>query len=150
MRKFVFVLAGVASAVAAPAVAQTATSDMTVQLTTEDSCTVAAGTLDFGTSANVGTAAVNGSAAITVTCNPGAAWTLTLDNGLNFGTTREMSNGTDNVPYDLYSDSLYTTAFASDTGTGSGSSTVYGQIPATAAAVPAGSYVDTVVATVTY
>lgn len=150
MRKIAFVLAGVASAVAAPAMAQTATDDMLVQLTTQDSCIVVAGVLDFGTSANVGTAAVAGSADVTITCNPGAAWTLTLGNGANFNTTRRMTDGTDFVGYGLYTDTTYGTSFASSTGTGSGLTTVYGQIPATAAAVPAGAYVDTVVATVTY
>lgn len=151
MRKIVLAVAGVAAFAAAPAFAQSTTDDMAVLLTTQDSCTVAASDLDFGTSAVVGTAAVTGSAGITVTCNPGAAWTLTLDNGDNFGTSRNMISGAgDVVPYGLFDDNTYATAFASDTGTGSGSTTVFGQIPASAAAVPAGAYADTVTVTVAY
>lgn len=150
MRKIVLAVAGVAAFAASPAFAQSSTDDMAVLLTTEDSCTVAASDLDFGTSGAVGTAAVTGSAGITVTCNPGAAWTLSLDNGANFGTTRNMTDGANLVPYGLFTDTTYATAYTTDTGTGSGSSTVYGEIPATAAAVPAGSYADSVTVTVSY
>jgi len=148
MRKTILAVAGVAAFAASPAFAQT--DDMAVLLTTEDFCTVAASDLDFGSSGQVGTSNVDGSAGITVTCNPGANWTVTLDNGLNFGTTRNMNGPGGNVPYGLFADSAYASAFSSDTGIGSGSTTVYGRIPSTATPVSAGDYADTVTVTVSY
>ncbi len=147
MRKTVLAVAGVAAFAASPAFAQTSTDDMAVLLTTQDSCTVAASDLDFGTSGAVGTADVDGSATVDVTCNPGAVWAVTLDNGLSFATTRNMSGVGGTVPYDIYSDSARTSAFVSSA---LASFTVYGRIPSTAAAVPAGDYADTVTVTVTY
>jgi spore coat protein U-like protein len=149
MRKTILAVAGVAAFAASPAFAQSS-DDMAVLLTTTDSCTVVAADLNFGSSTQVGLANIDGSAGITVTCNPGAAWTVTLDNGDNFNTTRNMSGAGGTVPYGLFSDTARSTSFSSATGVGSGSATVYGRIPSTATAVAAGAYADNVTVTVAY
>jgi spore coat protein U-like protein len=87
---------------------------------------------------------------------------LDLDNGLNnghvtLGQNRAMNSGTNYLSYDIYSNSGHTTVWLSGagsdvTGTGNGAAqtqTMYGQVPA-AQNVPAGTYNDTVVATVNF
>lgn len=161
MHKIILVAAMAAAAGAAPAFAQSATDQMPVTVTIEDNCTVAATTMNFGTQAVLGGAAVDSTADIDLTCTPGASYDVSMDVGNN-GTggvdgQRNLSNGTDTIPYNLYSDAGYssvwnTTATASGTAPASGlvSLTAYGRIPATAAAVPAGTYSDSVTVEVTF
>ena len=147
--------------------AGTATSNMSVTATVTANCTISAGSLAFGTYdpvvANASTA-LNGSATLTVTCTNGAAATLTLGQGSNANTgstdtapLRRMKTGTNFLSYSLYQDSGRSTTWGntsatgvSYTGTGSvGSVTVFAAVAA-AQNVPAGSYADTVVATITF
>ena len=99
---------------------------------------------------------------IDVTCTSGAAWSLDLDNGQNHSNAtlsqnRAMKSGSSYLSYDIYEDSSHSTVWLSGsgkdvTGTGSGAAqtqTMYGQVPA-AQNVPAGTYNDTVVATVNF
>jgi len=98
------------------------------------------------------------SGSVTITCNKGGATTIALDLGKNAasGTQPYMKNGTDTLPYLLYSDSPGGTKWSGTTlDVSAGTSqlaqvhTVYGQIPA---AQPAsfGTYSDTVTATVDF
>ena len=147
--------------------AATATANMTVQLTVTATCTVSAATLDFGTTGLLATL-INATTTLSVTCTNTTPYSVGLDNGANFSSTRRMRQGaTSNyIGYGLYTDSgrtnAWTTASSSTTcttanscalGTGNGSAqsiTVYGQVPALGAAPTPGSYTDTVTITVTY
>jgi spore coat protein U-like protein len=94
-----------------------------------------------------------------VNCTSNAPYAITLDNGANAsGAQRRMTNGgtpASFVSYNLYSDSLRTTAWtgaASVSGTGTGANqtiNVYGRVPS-GQTVPTGAYTDTVQVTVTY
>ena len=156
MRKLVFAAAGAVAFVGSPAMAQTATTDFDVLLTVENSCSVEADDLNFGNSTVVGTSAVTGSSEVRVTCTPGADYSIALGDGDNYSSGRNMSDGTNSVPYGLFQDSGHATVWNSSTtvdstGTGAEQSfAVYGQIPASASPVPAASYTDSVAVTVSY
>lgn len=163
MRKLIMLAAGAAALSASPAFAATDTDDMLVTATVIDSCTVTASPMAFTGLNTLGTANIDSSAAITLACTPNAAYDVSLDLGTNAGagTQRELVNGADStqrIPYNLYSDSARTSAWGTATGEtvagtangGVASLTAYGRIPATAAAVTAGSYSDSVTVTVTF
>ena len=120
-------------------------------------CEVSVGNLSFGTH-GVLDAAVDGSSTMSVACTSGTSYAVSLDDGLNGGSpaTRKMSKGGEFLGYGLYQDAGRSLTWAAGVdavaGTGAGSSqnlTVYGRVPAQATP-SAGSYTDTVVATVTY
>lgn len=146
--------------------AGTATSNMSVTATVSNSCTISAGALAFGAYNTVAGSAVDASGTITVACTKGSSNTVTLGQGSNANTgstdaaplRRLKDTGTNYLSYSLYQDSGRTTAWANTAGTGLGYSaassassnlTVYGRISASQDG-PAGSYSDTVVATITY
>ena len=142
------------------AIAATDTANMTVKITVTATCdihTVAPTDVDFGSVASTAANVASTGGVLTVKCTSGTPYTIGLDNGANFSTTRRMKNGTTNfVPYGLFRDAAFanawgTTAGTTQAGTGNGANqtlTVYGRVP-TAAGV-AGAYTDTVIATVTY
>ena len=156
----------------APTMAQTgtATQNLTVQITITASCTIAAATLDFGSTAGTTLVSANVDAATTVsvTCTNGSPYSIGMDNGANFSGTRRMKQGatTNYLGYGLYVDSgrtnAWTTAASSSTctttnscflGTGNGSAqsvNIYGRVPSTGTAPPTGTYTDTVTMTITY
>jgi len=155
--------AGAAALSASPAFAATDTDDMLVTATVIDNCTVTASPMAFGTLTTLGTANIDSSATIALACTPDAAYDVSLDLGLNagVGTQRELVNGADStqrIPYDVYTDAARTAGWSSGAGntvagTASGgvaTLTAYGRIPASAAAVTAGSYSDSVTVTVTF
>jgi spore coat protein U-like protein len=147
--------------------ATTATSNLSVTATVAANCSISAGTLAFGSYDPVVTnasAALNGSGTVNVTCTNGTSATITLGQGSNpaGGSTdaapaRQMANGANRLSYDLYSDAARTTVWGNTAGTGLGHTgtgaavalTVYGSVPG-GQNKPAGSYSDTVVATVTF
>lgn len=124
-------------------------------------CTVSAATLDFGTPAGLLTTAVPATSSISVQCAVGTAYSVGLDGGLNSGNNinaRKMVLGANSVAYQLYRDSAQTQVWGytvnTDTvqGIGTGNPqnlTVYGQVPAQTTP-PAGTYLDSVVVSVTY
>lgn len=148
--------------------AGTATSNLSVTATVSANCTISTAPVAFGAydpvSANA-SSPLDGSGTITVTCTTGSNGTITLGQGANAATgstdgapLRQMKDsGTDVLGYTLYQDSGRTTVWGntvgtgvSDLGNGAGQNlTVYGAVTA-AQNVPAGSYSDTVVATVTF
>jgi spore coat protein U-like protein len=160
------VLVAIAAASGA-AVAGTATSNLPVSATVSANCTIdASGGVSFGAYDPIVTNAstdLTQTGTISTTCTNGSSATITLDQGANANTgstaaapLRRMLAGTSNyLSYQLYSDSGMTTVFDGVTGvgvTGTGaavSTTVYGSVTA-GQNVPAGSYADTVVATVTF
>lgn len=145
--------------------AATATNTFNVRITITAACnitTTAPTDVNFGTQPSTATN-VDNQGALNVNCTPLAPYTIALDNGQN-GTdanSRKMSNGTSLVPYQLYRAATRTSAdvWGSTTGTGgnvfSGTGTgvsvpipVFGRVPSTNFA--AGSYTDTITATITY
>ncbi|MDB9308651.1 spore coat U domain-containing protein [Aphanizomenon sp. CS-733/32] len=154
---------------AAPAMAGTATSDLTVSSNVVNNCTISTSSINFGNYDPISDNASSdliGTGSVTVTCTSGASATITLDAGANpaNGSTnalplRRLSNGTTGyLNYYVVFQSGISVAYwgntadtgVSHTGTGSASElNPIGTIPS-GQNVPAGSYADTVVATVTF
>ncbi len=160
----------IAAGSTAPAMAQTATSNLTVTATVGNVCTISSASISFGNydpvTAHHGTTGIDldGSGSVTTTCTNGLAATITLGQGLAPATgstpaapLRQLANGANVIGYSLFRDSGRTTAWGNTsvtglgvTGTGSAlTSTIYGRIPRGQAAA-AGIYNDTVVATVSF
>ncbi|KJS07739.1 MAG: hypothetical protein VR73_08235 [Gammaproteobacteria bacterium BRH_c0] len=148
--------------------AGTDTENLSVSATVADNCTIATSALAFGSYDPIVThsaTALENTGSVSVTCTSGAAVAITLGQGANADTgssdaapARRLTDGGGNfLSYSLYSDSGRATAWTNDTDgdvedTGTGTEethTVYGSV-ASGQNVPAGSYSDTVVATVTY
>ncbi|WP_280816185.1 spore coat U domain-containing protein [Variovorax sp. TBS-050B] len=159
--------------------AATATGNMTVQMTITQECQVNAGTggsgggnavLDFGShgvlNANIdGTTAVSGTGSIQVQCTNGTPYEIGLNAGANPTTagdvnTRRMTNSGAFVAYQLYRDAGRTLVWGNTTGAGGNtvsktadgtvqSAQVFGRVPPQTTPA-AGTYLDTVVITVTY
>ena len=151
------------------AYAGTATANLNVSATVTANCVLSASPLAFGSydgvSANA-TRDLDGVGFVSVTCTNGSAATITLGQGANpytgDGSTdaapqRRMNSGSYFLSYALYQDAARTTVWGntaetgvSSTGTGSSNEiSVFGRMVANQS-VPAGSYLDTVVATVTF
>ncbi len=157
-------LVSVAVVLATPAagIAATATTTFQVTATVLSVCTVSATNLAFGNyDASSGTPN-DASSTVTTTCSNTTAYTVALNAGTGSGATvalRKMTNGANTLNYSMYTTAGRTTVWGDGTlstvtqaGTGNGSGqalTVFGRIP-TSQYVTAGSYTDTVTATVTY
>jgi spore coat protein U-like protein len=142
--------------------AQTATNNLTVTATVQAACSVDAGALAFGTyNPN---AVLDQNTTFTVRCTQGASFWVGLGPGLNGAATRQMSDGTNFLGYELYRSALDRTSgtvwdnadpgvashvTASTAGYAPYTVDLYGRIPA-GQWVPAGSYTDTVVMTVNF
>lgn len=157
--------AALAALATGAASAATDTTSFNVKIVITSTCdihTVAATDVDFGSRPSSATN-VDSQGALNLSCTPGTAYTVALDNGQN-GTdvnSRKMANGANLVPYQLYRAAARGAGdvWGSTTGAGgnvlAGSGTgspvsipVYGRVPSTN--FPAGSYNDVVTATVTY
>jgi len=141
-----------------------ATGSLSVTATVSGTCTLTTTPVAFGAYDPASGTDDTATGAVTVTCTSGTDYTVSLDAGANETTpdditTRRMkANASDYLPYQLYQDAAHNTAWG-DTGgailgsrTGDGSPQaidVYGVIVKNQY-VAAGSYVDTVVVTVTY
>ena len=165
MRRFVLfgVIIGVACAPLALSAAD-ATASLSVSASVSNNCTVSTAALTFAAYDPVvanASANLDGTGRVTVACTKGAAPNIALGNGSNAsGSTRRLTDGSSNyLTYDLYQDSGRSTPWA---GSGSGiltpaaatskaarEFTVYGRISGNQD-VPAGSYADTVLATVNF
>lgn len=145
------------------ALAATATSNFQVQATVSASCNIAANPLTFATPYNptVGTE-VDGQTTLDVTCTAATAYTIALNAGNGVGATvatRKMTSGANTLDYALYREAARTSIWGTTTpaetvaGTGTGAAqtlTVYGRILSGQTTVPAGTYTDTVTATITF
>ena len=128
--------------------------------TVSNLCNISTINLNFGSVANL-SASVVGTSTITLQCTNGDAYSVGLNAGSGTGATvanRLMSYSSYTVTYSLYRNSSHTTVWGNTIGTNTVSSTgtggnqtltVYGLVPVQAAPA-AGTFVDTVVATVTY
>ena len=146
---------------ASAAQAASTTSQFSVSMTINSSCTiVSTAALNFG-SQGVLTSAVPQTTTLQVQCTNTTAYNIGLDAGTGSGATvaaRKMTSGSNTVTYSLYSDSGHTTVWGNTIGTntvsatGNGAAqtyTIYGQVPAQTTPAP-GSYSDTITVTVTY
>ena len=157
-------MALVAAGFSATTSAATATANLGVSATVTNNCTISTAALAFGSYdpvvANASTN-LDGTGTVTVACTKGAVATVGLGLGSNAsGSTRRMANGaTEFLTYELYSDSGRTTIWNNSGGgfynPGAAPSkvardfTVYGRVTSDQD-IPAGSYNDTVVATVNF
>lgn len=142
--------------------AETAATEFEVTVTITSTCSIgvpAATGVHFGSVASTATA-VDTAGRLEVNCTPGTGYQIALDAGRNAGgdiQARAMTGGGITVPYQLYQDENRSIVWGStdqtDTvgGTGTGSVQeirVYGRLPS--ANFAAGSYADTITATVSY
>ena len=160
--KYLLLTATVAAAGLAFNTAQAAavTANMPVTITIQNACeiTLAPTTLDFGTH-GVLSANIDSSSVLTVTCTTGADYDIGLNGGASGNiNARTMTNGTDFVGYQLYTEAGRTNVWGNTVGTDTlaavGTGTVqqfavYGRVPPQTTP-PAGTYTDTVAVTVTY
>lgn len=154
----------VGSAAPSMAVAQMDSSNLEISASVTNNCTISATSLDFGTYNPAASKNVTGT--VKTNCTLAANAVITLDQGYYRATNssdtaplRRLKNvGSDNyLSYTLYQNSGKTTIWGNSTNTGVNvtgtgteqSASVYGVIP-TGQSVPAGVYVDTVIAIVTY
>jgi spore coat protein U-like protein len=143
------------------------TANLTVTAAVAANCSVSTTALDFGSYNPLSATTMTGAGQILLRCTRGTVPTVALDNGANAsGTVRRMRNGTDFLSYALMqptsnaagagcpaagAGTAWTTGFALTAAPSSAQRTynVCGQL-AGAQDVPAGTYTDTVVATVTF
>ncbi|MGH7772293.1 MAG: Csu type fimbrial protein [Candidatus Binatia bacterium] len=142
-------------------VAQAASSTISLDAsaTVSNNCTISAGSLNFGTYDTLASSPDDDTGTVTITCTPDAPVTLELNLGVNAsGSQRRMTNGTNFLNYEIYQDAGRTIVWGSvasgqhQTAMGTGAAqnfTAYGRIPALQK-IPAGSYSDTVIATVNF
>lgn len=133
-------------------------SAFTVQANVIPNCRVTAKNINFGNH-GVLDAAVDATGGLGVTCTPGTAYNVGLNNGLTGTgpTARRMTRSGQAVLYGLYKDSARSNPWGNTgtqrlAGTGTGATQsipVYGRVPAQQTPAP-GTYTDTVVVTVTY
>jgi spore coat protein U-like protein len=153
-------VAGLSSSVSAA----TATANLSVSATVTNNCTISTAALAFGSYDPVVAHAstdLDGTGTVIVACTKGATATIGLGLGSNAsGSVRRLKDsGTNFINYELYLDSgrttVWGTAGAGLLSTGAAPSkaarnfTVFGRVPSNQD-VPAGSYNDTVVATVNF
>jgi spore coat protein U-like protein len=151
-----------ALAAAAPTL-RAATDDavFTVSATVISACAISATDLDFGNYDPVAGTDVDATSSIDIACTLGSPYSVALNAGTTPGATvatRLLTDGTDTLTYNLYSDASRTTVWGETigtnvvTGNGSGATqtlTVYGRLDG-GQNVPAATFSDTVTATVTF
>jgi spore coat protein U-like protein len=143
--------------------AATATANLTVSATVTNNCTISTAALAFGSYdpvvANASTD-LDGTGTVTIACTKGATTTISLGLGNNAsGSTRRMKDaGTNYLTYEIYQDSGRSTLWgtggdvltpAAAPSKAARNFTAYGRVTSNQD-VPAGSYSDTVVATVNF
>ena len=145
-----------------PETAQAITSTVTVQATVVKACTISNATLDFGTYNPTSTTDLAGTGTLSFKCSNNVPITIDLGNGGHNTASgmRGMANGTNILPYQIYSGSasgpVWGTGLTggtslSTTGTGLDATvTMYGKIPQGTTSVIEGTYQDTVVATLNF
>ncbi len=157
------IIAGVAQFTTAGLSAATATASMPVSATVNNNCTITTNPIAFGSydpvAANA-SANLDAAGAVIIACTKGAVTTLGLDTGANAASsTRRLASSGNFLAYEVYQDSSRSTVwgdsgaalFNSGTAPSKDARTfpVYGRITG-GQDVPAGSYTDTVVATVNF
>lgn len=143
--------------------AGSASTSLSVSATVANNCTISTSAVAFGSYDAIvanATTDLDGTGTVTITCTKGAVTTVGLDLGSNAsGSTRRMGSGTERLSYEIYKDSGRTAVWGNsgsnlyDTGTAPSKAprafTVYGRV-SSGQDVAAGSYTDTVLATVNF
>lgn len=154
---------GLAAAALAPSPAAAETASLTVSASVANNCTINTAAISFAPYDPVvanATAALDGEGRVTVACTKGVVPTIALGGGANAsGGTRRLASGADLLTYEIYQNSGHTTVWGAAGGAvltpvAAPSRTardfaVYGRI-AGSQDVPAGTYNDTIVATVNF
>ena len=158
MRRFLLTAIGLSAAagLCVTVDAATSTANFTVTASVAAACTIGASNLAFGAYTG-NTLDINST--VTANCVTGTTYSIALNAGIGAGATtavRKLTSGANTLNYALYSDAAHSAIWGtgpdavSDTGTGtSQSKNVYGRISAGLTPV-AGSYTDTVIATITF
>lgn len=162
------VLSFLALGIGTAAMAGTQQSNLSVTATVIDNCSISTTPVGFGNYDPIvanAAAKKDGQGTVTITCTDGTSPAITLGQGANADAgssdatpLRRMTDGTDFLAYFLYSDASHTAVWGNDAtvdvdSTGDGVShqhDIYGQITEGQNSANAGSYSDTVVATVTF
>jgi len=157
IKKSVILLSGLSLLAVNPVFADSDSASFQVKVNIVATCDIHSQQIpdvDFGTVSSTASNVVAQSQ-LAVNCTPGTSYQITLGDGTHVAAgQRYMANGDQTVPYNLYSDQAHSKIWNTTNpvaGKGSGSKQVlpiYAVLPA--ANVPAGSYSDTVSATVTY
>lgn len=161
------VIAPIAAAIALAAVgtaqAATKTASFNVTATVSKNCVISANPLALGTFD--GTNDLTATSTVVVRCTNGTPYNVDLSRGASASfAARTMSNGTDQLVYNLYTDVAHTniwgdgstgTVRVAGVGTGFAAATnltVAGRLQASANTGPvgAGNYTDTIVASIVY
>jgi len=160
MRKLLKIAVGVCAVAgfASAASANSVSAGLAVGASIAATCTVSTSAVAFGPFSG---SQIDATGTVTANCISGTPYNVGLDAGLATGatvTTRKMKSGVNLLPYSLFSDTGRTVNWGNTVGTdtvpgvGTGASqnlTVYARLPA--GAVPAaGTYADTVQATVNF
>lgn len=157
------VLSGAAHFTTAGLSAATASANMPVTATVTNNCTITTNPIAFGSYDPVvsqATANLDATGAVIIACTKGAVTTLGLDTGANVSAgTRRLTSSGNFMSYELYQDSSRSTVWGNSGADVYNSGTapskdgrtfqVYGRISG-GQDVPAGSYADTIVATVNF
>jgi spore coat protein U-like protein len=157
-------LSGAAAAAAQLSAAGSATATMSVSASVSNNCTISTTALSFGAYDPIvanDTANLDGTGSVTITCTKGSTPTVGMNTGSNAdGSTRRLADSSSNfIAYELFSDSQRSTVWG-NSGTAlftpattpskdARQYTVYGRI-AGGQDVPAGSYSDSITATVNF
>jgi spore coat protein U-like protein len=120
-------------------------------------CTVTAVSVAFADYDVFATSATDTTGTVNVSCGSSTTYAIALSAGLGTFASRVMTNGSNQLDYNLFTDSQRLTVWGDGTSgsvtvsatAAGGTYTVYGRIPARQN-VPAGSYSDTITVTVTY
>ena len=154
LRKLLTLAAGVTVLSAASAMAATATGTLTVNATVNSSCTIGNATLNFGTYTTA--LGASNTANVNVNCTLGTTYTLAMGQGQNYDTTAATNRMKSSAISGGVSHYIpYTATFTTGTlPTGLGlaipvATLITGNAPL-GANVPADTYTDSVVMTVTY
>jgi spore coat protein U domain-containing protein, fimbrial subunit CupE1/2/3/6 len=161
--RIALVFGGLMFGLTAPAIAQTATANLSVTASVQNKCTITTSAVSFGTYDPVvdnATTPLDAQGAVILACTKGAAGTrIDLGQGAHFSGARRMQAGTEFLTYELYSDSGRATVWGAGSGSGvsptaapsiaARSFPVYGRV-AGGQDVAVGSYTDTVVATINF
>jgi len=149
--------------------AGSASTSLSVTASVSNNCTISTAALAFGAYDPIVTnasTALDGTGTVTIACTKGASTTIGLDTGTHSGnasgTTRAMSDGAGSpsyLSYEIYQDSSRSTLWANSGGglftpaaapsRAARSYTAYGRVPA-GQDTPAGSFTDSVTATVNF
>jgi len=166
MKKQIFSVIGLAALMSSAALAATASADLGVSASIISNCTIGTSALSFGDYDPIAGTAIPGTGTVTVACTSDVATPkVTLGQGAHASGSstdaaplRRLSDGASHfLTYNIYLAVNHSTVWDNSTGqnavAGDGTPhdlTTYGLIDASQHTAPAGSYSDTVVATVTF